>query len=113
MKNRKGFSYNKIEDIRPFVSKPSEWYKDPANKGICLHCKEEEMVKTPAKAIPYCIECYKLMALKHDGTYTQYHGIPLAKDFHDIATGKVKVLATLDAKKKTRLSEDQWENNSG
>jgi hypothetical protein len=110
MKNRKGFSYNKIEDVRPFVSRNSEWYKNPDNLFICIHCKENEIVKTPARAIPYCLECYKLMALKHDGTYTTYQGISLAKDFSDILTGKVKVLATLDSKKKTRINEDKWNN---
>ena len=82
-----------LSRLVPFVEKPSEWYADKANWKLCTHCKENEVPKTKFMLVPFCVRCYTLMALKHDGTYIEPEfRVGLAQDFDDLQKGKVKVI---------------------
>jgi hypothetical protein len=81
-----------LERLVPFVPKDSEWYANRDNWKLCTHCKENEIPKTKFMLVPFCVRCYSLMALKHDGTYIiPEFRVGLAQDFDDLQKGKVKV----------------------
>ena len=60
------------------------------DKSKCWHCQEFDRIKTQFNVLVWCLRCYKLQALKGDGTYAQQTTIPILKDLVDIKEGKIE-----------------------